>query len=103
MFKFGLWVSVKERLVEEVKKNNTLIVVGETGSGKTTRKFSVKILAVPLKFICHSDMTLIYNIIISTLFCYSRYVFCPVKSLEEKLIILQRWPSKVLLSSHFGL
>ncbi|XP_078157704.1 RNA helicase family protein [Carex rostrata] len=29
--------SAKERLVEEVKKNNTLIVVGETGSGKTTQ------------------------------------------------------------------
>lgn len=25
--------------MEEVKKNDTLIVVGETGSGKTTRKF----------------------------------------------------------------
>ncbi|PNT63502.1 hypothetical protein BRADI_4g16730v3 [Brachypodium distachyon] len=29
--------SVKKRLVEEVKKNDTLIVVGETGSGKTTQ------------------------------------------------------------------
>ncbi|KAJ4816526.1 RNA helicase family protein [Rhynchospora pubera] len=29
--------SVEKRLVEEVKKNDTLIVVGETGSGKTTQ------------------------------------------------------------------
>jgi len=31
--------SVEKRLVEEVRKNDTLIVVGETGSGKTTRKY----------------------------------------------------------------
>uniref|UniRef100_I1Q087 RNA helicase n=2 Tax=Oryza glaberrima TaxID=4538 RepID=I1Q087_ORYGL len=31
--------SVEKRLIEEVRKNDTLIVVGETGSGKTTRKF----------------------------------------------------------------
>ncbi|VAI83747.1 unnamed protein product [Triticum turgidum subsp. durum] len=30
--------SVEKRLVDEVRKNDTLIVVGETGSGKTTRK-----------------------------------------------------------------
>jgi len=30
--------SVEKRLVEEVRKNDTLIIVGETGSGKTTRK-----------------------------------------------------------------
>ncbi|KAM0025836.1 putative RNA helicase [Helianthus debilis subsp. tardiflorus] len=29
--------SVEKRLVEEVRKNDTLIIVGETGSGKTTR------------------------------------------------------------------
>ncbi|XP_020090544.1 pre-mRNA-splicing factor ATP-dependent RNA helicase DEAH10-like isoform X1 [Ananas comosus] len=29
--------SVEKRIVEEVKKNDTLIVVGETGSGKTTQ------------------------------------------------------------------
>ncbi|CAN6451887.1 unnamed protein product [Victoria cruziana] len=29
--------SVEQRIVEEVKKNDTLIVVGETGSGKTTQ------------------------------------------------------------------
>lgn len=32
---------VEKRLVEEVRKNDTLIIVGETGSGKTTRKFSL--------------------------------------------------------------
>jgi ABC-type multidrug transport system fused ATPase/permease subunit len=31
--------SVQKRLVDEVRKNDTLIIVGETGSGKTTRKF----------------------------------------------------------------
>lgn len=31
--------SVEKRLVDEVRKNDTLIIVGETGSGKTTRKF----------------------------------------------------------------
>jgi tRNA A37 threonylcarbamoyladenosine biosynthesis protein TsaE len=30
---------VKERLVQEVKNHDVLIIVGETGSGKTTRKF----------------------------------------------------------------
>jgi len=29
--------SVEKRLVDEVRKNDTLIIVGETGSGKTTR------------------------------------------------------------------
>ena len=32
--------SVEKRLVDEVRKNDTLIIVGETGSGKTTRKFA---------------------------------------------------------------
>nr|GMC86305.1 pre-mRNA-splicing factor ATP-dependent RNA helicase DEAH10 [Ipomoea batatas] len=32
--------TVEKRLVEEVHNNDTLIIVGETGSGKTTRKFS---------------------------------------------------------------
>lgn len=27
--------------MEEVRKNDTLIIVGETGSGKTTREFSL--------------------------------------------------------------
>lgn len=31
-------VAVEKILVDEVRKNDTLIVVGETGSGKTTRK-----------------------------------------------------------------
>ena len=31
--------SVEKRLVEEVRKNDTLIIVGETGSGKTTREY----------------------------------------------------------------
>lgn len=35
-FKFRFLV--KERLVEEVKKHDVLIIVGETGSGKTTRE-----------------------------------------------------------------
>jgi len=29
-------VVVEKRLVEEVQKNDVLIIVGETGSGKTT-------------------------------------------------------------------
>ncbi|PNX92414.1 ATP-dependent RNA helicase dhx8-like protein, partial [Trifolium pratense] len=29
--------SVEKRLIEEVRKNDILIIVGETGSGKTTR------------------------------------------------------------------
>lgn len=29
---------VEKQLVEEVCRNDTLIIVGETGSGKTTRK-----------------------------------------------------------------
>lgn len=29
---------VEKRLIEEVQKNDILIIVGETGSGKTTRK-----------------------------------------------------------------
>lgn len=31
---------VEKRLVEEVQKNDILIIVGETGSGKTTRKYA---------------------------------------------------------------
>nr|XP_009598983.1 pre-mRNA-splicing factor ATP-dependent RNA helicase DEAH10-like isoform X1 [Nicotiana tomentosiformis]XP_016489290.1 PREDICTED: pre-mRNA-splicing factor ATP-dependent RNA helicase DEAH10-like [Nicotiana tabacum] len=31
--------AVERRLVEEVRNNDTLIIVGETGSGKTTRKY----------------------------------------------------------------
>lgn len=30
-------ILVEKRLVEEVRKHDTLIIVGETGSGKTTR------------------------------------------------------------------
>ncbi|KAK4780859.1 hypothetical protein SAY87_016965 [Trapa incisa] len=33
----GVLFSVEKRLVEEVKSNDTLIIVGETGSGKTTQ------------------------------------------------------------------
>ncbi|KAG9137074.1 hypothetical protein Leryth_024504 [Lithospermum erythrorhizon] len=29
--------SARRRLVEEIRKNDTLIIVGETGSGKTTQ------------------------------------------------------------------
>lgn len=32
-----LMILVEKRLVEEVRKHDTLIIVGETGSGKTTR------------------------------------------------------------------
>lgn len=32
------FTSVEKRLIEEVHKNDVLIIVGETGSGKTTRK-----------------------------------------------------------------
>lgn len=31
-------VIVEKRLVEEVRKHDVLIIVGETGSGKTTRR-----------------------------------------------------------------
>lgn len=31
---------VEKRLVDEVRSHDILIIVGETGSGKTTRKFS---------------------------------------------------------------
>jgi len=30
----------RESLIEEIRKNKTLVIVGETGSGKTTRKSS---------------------------------------------------------------
>ena len=33
-----LLIPVEKRLIEEVQKNDILIIVGETGSGKTTRK-----------------------------------------------------------------
>ena len=32
-----LMILVEKRLVDEVRKHDTLIIVGETGSGKTTR------------------------------------------------------------------
>jgi len=32
--------TVEKRLVDEIRKNDTLIIVGGTGSGKTTRKFA---------------------------------------------------------------
>jgi ABC-type lipoprotein export system ATPase subunit len=31
-------IVVEKRLIEEVRKNDILIIVGETGSGKTTRR-----------------------------------------------------------------
>lgn len=31
--------AAEKRLLEEIKNNDVLIIVGETGSGKTTRKF----------------------------------------------------------------
>jgi hypothetical protein len=43
--------TVEEKLVEEVRKNDTLIVVGETGSGKTTRKCVAVFLFLPLLII----------------------------------------------------
>ena len=44
----GLVGAVEKKLVEEVRQNGTLIVVGETGSGKTTRKCVATILFLPL-------------------------------------------------------
>ena len=38
MYVYLLICLVEKRLVEEVRKNDTLIIVGETGSGKTTRE-----------------------------------------------------------------
>ena len=39
-FASNFWYcAVEKRLVEEVRNNDVLIIVGETGSGKTTRKF----------------------------------------------------------------
>lgn len=35
---FFHFFSVEQRLLEEIHKNDVLIIVGETGSGKTTRK-----------------------------------------------------------------
>jgi ABC-type microcin C transport system duplicated ATPase subunit YejF len=32
------YIVVEKRLIEEVRKNDILIIVGETGSGKTTRR-----------------------------------------------------------------
>jgi type IV secretory pathway ATPase VirB11/archaellum biosynthesis ATPase len=43
--------AVEEKLVDEVRKNGTLIVVGETGSGKTTRKCVAMFLFLPLLII----------------------------------------------------
>lgn len=40
---------VEKRLVDEVRHNDTLIIVGETGSGKTTRMF-YHILLLCLEF-----------------------------------------------------
>ena len=45
-------VAVEKRLVEEVRKNGTLIVVGETGSGKTTRKCYHCVFFLSLLFVC---------------------------------------------------
>jgi HrpA-like RNA helicase len=33
-----LRISAEKKLVEEVRNNDILVVIGETGSGKTTRK-----------------------------------------------------------------
>lgn len=37
-------IVVEKRLIEEVRKNDTLIIVGETGSGKTTRRLHLILL-----------------------------------------------------------
>lgn len=37
-------VVVEKRLIEEVRKNDILIIVGETGSGKTTRRLHLILL-----------------------------------------------------------
>ena len=36
-----LSILVEKRLADEVRKNDILIIVGETGSGKTTRKLYI--------------------------------------------------------------
>lgn len=37
---------MEKRLIEEVQKNDILIIVGETGSGKTTRKLFSDLMIV---------------------------------------------------------
>lgn len=44
---------VEKRLVDEVRKNGILIIVGETGSGKTTRMFDHILMHLTL-YICAS-------------------------------------------------
>lgn len=39
-------IAVEKRLVEEVQKNDVLIIVGETGSGKTTRRLHLILVVV---------------------------------------------------------
>jgi hypothetical protein len=47
LWHFLWWYStVAEKLVEHVKKNDTLVVIGETGSGKTTRKSTWDLLPI---------------------------------------------------------
>jgi type IV secretory pathway ATPase VirB11/archaellum biosynthesis ATPase len=38
--------AVEGELVNLVKKNGTLVVIGETGSGKTTRKLAISFFCV---------------------------------------------------------
>lgn len=39
-------IVVEKRLVEEVRKNDILIIVGETGSGKTTRRLHLNLVMI---------------------------------------------------------
>jgi len=39
-----IFIVVEKRLIEEVQKNDILIIVGETGSGKTTRRLHLILL-----------------------------------------------------------
>jgi len=39
-----VFIVVEKRLIEEVRKNDILIIVGETGSGKTTRRLHLILL-----------------------------------------------------------
>lgn len=65
--------SVEKRLVEEVRNNDTLIIVGETGSGKTTRKFC---FCAPLFTVVVLDEVIDRSMLLSETFgCY--YVIRP--------------------------
>lgn len=49
---------VERRLVQEVRNNDTLIIVGETGSGKTTRKYPCRYSTWVLSMVPHRSVQL---------------------------------------------